>query len=158
MCLFFILFPTKETPSYHSLIHVPTRGTTSLMLTFRNYATRFNPRSHKGNDVVVAYFQTVWNGFNPRSHKGNDSNSIQIFSYFIVTSQQFFSIPTLSSPSFPSLSSFSHLFCANFSVRIPQGFYVCFLFAPNYKINVWSWAIPLSTPMCSTFVWYLFPK
>ena len=142
--------------------------------------SRFNPRSHKGNDVVVAYFQTVWNGFNPRSHKGNDcsgsvstvwvqsfnprshkgndSNSIQIFSYFIVTSQQFFSIPTLSSPSFPSLSSFSHLFCANFSVRIPQGFYVCFLFAPNYKINVWSWAIPLSTPMCSTFVWYLFPK
>ena len=74
MCLFFILFPTKETPSYHSLIHVPTRGTTSLMLTFRNYATRFNPRSHKGNDWIIISPAIKVDSFNPRSHKGNDDD------------------------------------------------------------------------------------
>ena len=30
--------------------------------------------------------------------------------------------------------------------------------SPLYKIKVWSAAIPLSTPTCSTFVWYLFPR
>lgn len=52
----------------------------------------------------------------------------------------------------------SSIFCAIFQVRIPHRFYVSFRFAPDYKISVWSAAVPRSTPICSTFVWYLFPR
>ena len=33
-------------------IHVPTRGTTKGELLSGNYNSNFNPRSHKGNDIV----------------------------------------------------------------------------------------------------------
>ena len=61
-------------------------------------------------------------------------------------------IPKLSFPRYLTI------LCAIFPVRIPHRFYVCFRFAPDYKISVWSAAVPRSTPICSTFVWYLFPR
>lgn len=152
MCLFFILFPTKETPSYHSLIHVPTRGTTSykwIPENLKEVSIHVPSRGTTGLDgdrssLIRVSIHVPTRGTTAILSKFSHILLLQVNNFFLYLPYHPLSLP--------SFSSFSHLFCANFSVRIPQGFYVCFLFAPNYKINVWSWAIPLSTPMCSTFV------
>ena len=118
----------------------------------------FNPRSHKGSDCHEKSLPEHHRYFNPRSHKGSDSNYNQISHSTFIQNYHFLlhclpsSIPKLSFPRYLTI------LCAIFPVRIPHRFYVCFRFAPGYKINVWSAAVPRSTPICSTFVWYLFPR
>ena len=141
----------------------------------------FNPRSHIGSDQYqnqdkkadFLFQSTLPQGerpcclvrvchckiyFNPRSRKGSDRNYNQ-FSHSTFIQNYHFLLHCL--PSFiPKLSfpRYLTILCAIFPVRIPHRFYVCFRFAPDYKISVWSAAVPRSTPICSTFVWYLFPR
>src|SRR5699024_10386926 len=98
--------------------------------------------------------------FNPRSHVGSDSNFSQKFITIFSRNQQIIILHTLFSPFSSPLFSTLHFICAHFRVRITRHFHVCFLFALLYyhKINVSSTAIPRSTPICSTFVLYLFPR
>ena len=145
----------------------------------RSEDVNFNPRSRKGSDIdrmmirigrgisihAPARGATFWRGrnvswynFNPRSRKGSDRNYNQ-FSHSTFIQNYHFLLHCL--PSFiPKLSfpRYLTILCAIFPVRIPHRFYVCFRFAPDYKISVWSAAVPRSTPICSTFVWYLFPR
>ena len=53
-------------------IHVPTRGTTFPLTAAIPCSYNFNPRSHKGNDILSFFFAVSIPYFNPRSHKGND--------------------------------------------------------------------------------------
>ena len=162
-------------------IHAPARGaTTAGILGFAGIKD-FNPRSRKGSDCMELHtgvssrpFQstlpqgerhrvyaggaTATSDFNPRSRKGSDRNYNQ-FSHSTFIQNYHFLLHCL--PSFiPKLSfpRYLTILCAIFPVRIPHRFYVCFRFAPDYKISVWSAAVPRSTPICSTFVWYLFPR
>ena len=118
----------------------------------------FNPRSRKGSDPGTVPRGVCSMYFNPRSRKGSDRNYNQ-FSHSTFIQNYHFLLHCL--PSFiPKLSfpRYLTILCAIFPVRIPHRFYVCFRFAPDYKISVWSAAVPRSTPICSTFVWYLFPR
>ena len=118
----------------------------------------FNPRSRKGSDLFCVLIIQLCKNFNPRSRKGSDRNYNQ-FSHSTFIQNYHFLLHCL--PSFiPKLSfpRYLTILCAIFPVRIPHRFYVCFRFAPDYKISVWSAAVPRSTPICSTFVWYLFPR
>ena len=118
----------------------------------------FNPRSRKGSDFCEIGRGAGKDDFNPRSRKGSDRNYNQ-FSHSTFIQNYHFLLHCL--PSFiPKLSfpRYLTILCAIFPVRIPHRFYVCFRFAPDYKISVWSAAVPRSTPICSTFVWYLFPR
>ena len=161
-------------------IHAPARGATYYDKKSKSKHRNFNPRSRKGSDLPPNSINFCWRYFNPRSRKGSDTanigkrnkNKISIHApargaTAIITNfhtQLLFKITIFSyiaSPlSFP-ISLFpihSSIFCAIFQVRIPHRFYVSFRFAPDYKISVWSAAVPRSTPICSTFVWYLFPR
>ena len=82
-------------------IHVPTRGTTSVVYLLFHSDTGFNPRSHEGNDTgrqdlfqLLKRFQStfprgerlflnhldrVFRCFNPRSHEGNDLRQTLLF-------------------------------------------------------------------------------
>ena len=134
------------------------KGSDFLRLLQEYLKTDFNPRSRKGSDVVVAQGFAGSVDFNPRSRKGSDRNYNQ-FSHSTFIQNYHFLLHCL--PSFiPKLSfpRYLTILCAIFPVRIPHRFYVCFRFAPDYKISVWSAAVPRSTPICSTFVWYLFPR
>ena len=113
------------------------------------------PQGERHRDILLL---TPLSDFNPRSRKGSDRNYNQ-FSHSTFIQNYHFLLHCL--PSFiPKLSfpRYLTILCAIFPVRIPHRFYVSFRFAPDYKISVWSAAVPRSTPICSTFVWYLFPR
>ena len=42
------------------------------MITYKNQAKDFNPRSHKGSDALRQITHIILMHFNPRSHKGSD--------------------------------------------------------------------------------------
>ena len=58
-------------------IHAPTRGATLDYRWMVTYALNFNPRSHKGSDLMSKMQMSALFYFNPRSHKGSDSNISQ---------------------------------------------------------------------------------
>ena len=139
-------------------IHAPARGATLAEI---NNLNGFDISIHapaRGATYVNTACFLLKQYFNPRSRKGSDRNYNQ-FSHSTFIQNYHFLLHCL--PSFiPKLSfpRYLTILCAIFPVRIPHRFYVCFRFAPDYKISVWSAAVPRSTPICSTFVWYLFPR
>ena len=70
--LIFLLFPIKETPSYYSLIHVPTRGTTEFMTKYCNIKQFQSTFPQGERHTWKALRWIISECFNPRSHKGND--------------------------------------------------------------------------------------
>ena len=142
-------------------IHAPTRGATQSQVTQLNSDLHFNPRSHKGSDVIDpartprAYNifrqcrSTDWN-FNPRSHKGSDGFEVyktgEVVDFNPRSHKGSDSNFTQNSISvlFHFYQSFPHIifphtarfrlliiFCTFFLVRIAQRFPVCFHFAPK---------------------------
>ena len=97
--------------------------------------------------------------FNPRSHKGSDSNISQknLFIQWNIIKISKFVLKIFHSFIF-SKQIRTFLFII-FGANLPA--VLCALYTRTnrfHKIRVWSAAIPLSTPICSTFVWYLFPR
>ena len=138
-------------------IHAPARGATFPGL-LHIPGPRFQSTLPQGERLTIAGYSFPKHHFNPRSRKGSDRNYNQ-FSHSTFIQNYHFLLHCL--PSFiPKLSfpRYLTILCAIFPVRIPHRFYVCFRFAPDYKISVWSAAVPRSTPICSTFVWYSFPR
>ncbi len=52
--------------------HAPTKGATSAAVIAAVCNVDFNPRSHKGSDLLQALVNNLRGDFNPRSHKGSD--------------------------------------------------------------------------------------
>ncbi len=62
-------------------IHVPTRGTTIILLPLHSFSSYFNPRSYERNDSLLLSFSCRSSDyFNPRSYERNDHMTIG--SYF----------------------------------------------------------------------------
>ena len=57
---------------YYISIHAPTRGATNWSHKPVPPFDNFNPRSHKGSDLLPSSNYHDHNDFNPRSHKGSD--------------------------------------------------------------------------------------
>ena len=64
---------TSGTRGRNISIHAPTRGATKYTAYRAGFDSDFNPRSHKGSDLLCPNGLTASGHFNPRSHKGSDS-------------------------------------------------------------------------------------
>lgn len=138
------------------LIHVPAKGMTdSIPLHFYiSHISIYVPA--KGTTIVLqhvlrsAVFQST---FPAKGTTANISNIISQHSHIFVLLEYFLHNTTQESN---QTSTLSPLFVHFFRCESPWIF-MCASHS-HYKIRVSSAAIPLSTPICSTFVLYLLPR
>ena len=133
-------------------IHAPTSGATirTSMLPIIKIFQSTLPQVERR--LIFTIIQ-VSNDFNPRSHKWSDSNISQknaFVSRNIINISKFV-LKIL--PYFPLFKTNLNFLFIILGANLPA--VLCALYTRTHcphKIRVWSTAIPLSTPICSTFV------